>query len=160
MSTYSVGTFGVVAKSVSEKNQIEISKIWRKKNSIFSRFSRFQYWSYGWADVGTSKTNINRRGNRRAALDNGERAEKSRSKTDFENTQKIEINSSFLMLLDDQVLKRFELKYSQLLYCPRNLLSEPVETVKLVLIQLFDNGQQLKRSKVTNFEQSDLNNQA
>ena len=64
------------------------------------------------------------------------------------------------MLLEDQILKPFELKDSQSLYCPRNLLSEPVETVKLVLIQLFDNGQQLKRSKVTNFEQSDLNNQA
>ena len=63
------------------------------------------------------------------------------------------------MLLEDQVLKPFELKDSQSLYCPRNLLSELVATVKLVLIQLFDNGQQLKSLKVTNFEQSELNNQ-
>ena len=63
------------------------------------------------------------------------------------------------MLLKDQVLKPFELKNSQSMYCPRNLLSELVATVKLVLIQMFDNGQQLKSLKVTNFEQSELNNQ-
>ena len=56
------------------------------------------------------------------------------------------------MLLEDQVLKPFELKDSQSMYCPRNLLSELVATVKLVLIQMFDNGQQLKSLKVTNFE--------
>ena len=63
------------------------------------------------------------------------------------------------MLLEDQVLRSLGLRDSQSMYCPQNLLSEPVTTAELVQIQLLDNGQQLQGSKVTNFGMPELNNQ-
>ena len=63
------------------------------------------------------------------------------------------------MLLEDQVLRPLGLRDSQSLYCPRNLLSEPITTAELVQIQLLDNGQLLQGSKVTNFGMPELNNQ-
>ena len=63
------------------------------------------------------------------------------------------------MLLEDQVLSSLELRDCQSLYCPQNLLSDPVTTAELVQIQLLDNGQQLQGSKLTNFGMPELNNQ-
>ena len=73
MSIYSFRAFGIVVKSIS-KETISKSQKFEEIELNFLAIFVLPYWSYGCADVGTSRTNIN---HRRSAHDNGKRTDRA-----------------------------------------------------------------------------------